>query len=85
MTGRSTPPTRGATATPFRSFLRLRCVTSSHSPCSSHSRLPTERCVKASLNILSLYGDRVPYNVCRNLEWQVQRHTILVGAHTPHT
>jgi len=22
-------------------------------------------------NILSLYGNRVPYNICRNLEWQV--------------
>ena len=21
------------------------------------------------MNILSLYGDRVPYNICRNLEW----------------
>ena len=30
-----------------------------------------ERCVKANLNILSLYGTRVPYNICRNLEWQV--------------
>ena len=29
-----------------------------------------ERCVKANLNILSLFGSRVPYNVCRNLEWQ---------------
>ena len=28
------------------------------------------RCVKADLNILSLYGERVPYNICRNLEWQ---------------
>mmetsp|Transcript_14645 Transcript_14645/g.43663 ORF Transcript_14645/g.43663 Transcript_14645/m.43663 type:complete len:438 (+) Transcript_14645:1-1314(+) len=28
-------------------------------------------CVNANLNILSLYGDRVPYNICRNLEWQV--------------
>jgi len=28
-------------------------------------------CVQANLNILSLYGDRVPYNICRNLEWQV--------------
>lgn len=27
------------------------------------------RCVDASLNILSLYGNRVPYNICRNLEW----------------
>lgn len=28
-------------------------------------------CVHANLNILSLYGSRVPYNICRNLEWQV--------------
>ena len=28
-------------------------------------------CVEANLNILSLYGTRVPYNICRNLEWQV--------------
>ena len=28
-------------------------------------------CVHANLNILSLYGQRVPYNLCRNLEWQV--------------
>jgi len=30
-----------------------------------------QRCVTAGINILSLYGDRVPYNICRNLEWQV--------------
>ena len=29
-----------------------------------------ERCVAANLNILSLYGTRVQYNICRNLEWQ---------------
>lgn len=29
------------------------------------------RCIAANLNILSLYGTRVPYNICRNLEWQV--------------
>ena len=28
-------------------------------------------CVKANVNILSLYGDRIPYNTCRNIEWQV--------------
>ena len=28
-------------------------------------------CVNANHNILSLYGDRLPYNLCRNLEWQV--------------
>ena len=28
-------------------------------------------CVKSGFNILSLYGNRVPYNICRNLEWQV--------------
>ena len=30
-----------------------------------------ERCVEANLNILSLFGQQVPYNICRNLEWQV--------------
>ena len=29
-----------------------------------------ECCVKHNYNILSLYGWRVPYNICRNLEWQ---------------
>ena len=28
-------------------------------------------CIAANLNILSLYGNRVPYNICCNLEWQV--------------
>ena len=28
-------------------------------------------CVEAGVNILALYGDRVPYNICRNLEWVV--------------
>ena len=28
-------------------------------------------CIRAGFNILSLYGERVPYNICRNLEWQV--------------
>jgi hypothetical protein len=28
-------------------------------------------CVNSNNNILSLYGDRVRYNICRNLEWQV--------------
>lgn len=30
-----------------------------------------KNCVKGNVNILSLYGQRVPYNICRNLEWQV--------------
>lgn len=30
-----------------------------------------QRCVEANLNILSLYGHRLPYNMCRNLEWMV--------------
>jgi len=30
-----------------------------------------EACIQASLNILSLYGNRVPYNICRNYEWLV--------------
>jgi hypothetical protein len=28
-----------------------------------------EACVRANANILSLYGDWVPYNMCRNVEW----------------
>lgn len=28
-------------------------------------------CVAANVNILSLFGERMPYNSCRNLEWQV--------------
>ena len=28
-----------------------------------------EKCVSANVNILSLYGDEVPYNMCRNIEW----------------
>ena len=28
------------------------------------------QCVRANVNILSLYGDQIPYNVCRNVEWQ---------------
>ena len=34
--------------------------------CDGHA----ECCVKHSMNILSLYGQRLPYNICRNLEWQ---------------
>jgi len=30
-----------------------------------------EKCVQASINMLALFGRRVPYNICRNLEWQV--------------
>ena len=29
-------------------------------------------CVNSNNNILSMYGNRMPYNICRNLEWQVQ-------------
>jgi hypothetical protein len=29
-----------------------------------------EKCVGANVNILSLFGDAVPYNLCRNIEWQ---------------
>lgn len=28
-------------------------------------------CIKESLHILRLTGDTVPYNVCRNFEWQL--------------
>ena len=41
--------------------------------CTSHggSGQHAEACVQANVNILSLYGDRIPYNICRNFEWQV--------------
>lgn len=29
------------------------------------------KCVEANVNILSLYGNEIPYNVCRNAEWQL--------------
>lgn len=39
-------------------------------------------CVKANVNILSLYGDRIPYNTCRNIEYVSEApHT--VPAHFP--
>lgn len=28
-------------------------------------------CVNANVNILSMYGKRIPYNTCRNAEWQI--------------
>ena len=31
----------------------------------------SEACVHANVNILSLYGKLVPYNTCRNVEWQL--------------
>ena len=27
--------------------------------------------MRANVNILSLYGDKIPYNTCRNIEWQM--------------
>lgn len=51
-------------------------------------------CINANLNILSLYGDAVPYNICRNLEWQVcaakgllpgQNSPVMVFARAPKT
>jgi len=42
------------------------------------------RCVAANVNILSLYGNRVPYNICRNLEWQTcAAKGMLPGQGTP--
>jgi hypothetical protein len=32
---------------------------------------PSSHTAQASQNILSLYGKRIPYNLCRNLEWQI--------------
>ena len=43
-------------------------------------------CVHSGFNILSLYGERVPYNICRNLEWQARAthtHTRQMPPHTP--
>lgn len=43
-----------------------------------------ECCVQTNNNILSLYGDRMPYNICRNLEWQVcAAKGMLPGQRTP--
>jgi len=39
--------------------------------CDNHGGDHAQSCVRSNLNILSLHGDRVPYNICRNLEWQV--------------
>lgn len=30
-----------------------------------------QHCVDRGYNILALYGQHLPYNICRNLEWQV--------------
>jgi len=49
-------------------------------------------CLKRGVNILALFGDEIPYNLCRNLEWQVcaargllpgQQSSTLVFAHEP--
>jgi len=42
----------------------------SKAPPGKKNLLHAERCVAASLNILSIFGERVPYNLCRNFEWQ---------------
>ena len=34
-------------------------------------RQHSEVCVNANVNILSLYGNVIPYNTCRNFEWQL--------------
>jgi hypothetical protein len=41
--------------------------------CAAHggSGQHAEACVKANVNILSLYGNQVPYNICRNIEWMI--------------
>lgn len=36
-------------------------------------------CVKDNMNILSLYGEQIPYNVCRNLEWQARATGTVCG------
>jgi len=37
----------------------------------TNSRTHATKCVEANVNILSLYGDQIPYNLCRNAEWQL--------------
>ena len=39
--------------------------------CHGNSKHHAESCIKQNLNILSLFGQQVPYNMCRNLEWQI--------------
>ena len=40
--------------------------------CNQHDQINhAVACVKSNVNILSLYGKLVPYNSCRNFEWQV--------------
>ena len=33
-------------------------------------------CIAANINILNLFTARVPYNICRNLEWQAQPQSV---------
>ena len=48
-----------------------------------HDGQHARRCVEANANILSLYGNEIPYNICRNLEWQVcAARGWLPGQHT---
>ena len=41
-----------------------------HAPWTQNTWGHAPRCIAANANILSLYGTRIPYNICRNLEWQ---------------
>ena len=44
-----------------------RCRKTKEPRCCHHAHV----CRRANLNILNLLAQRVPYNLCRNLEWQV--------------
>ena len=45
-----------------------RCKKTPDVRCCTHAH----RCKRANLNILNLVGGSTPYNLCRNLEWQVR-------------
>ena len=48
-------------------YTRGKIARPTHRDFDSHIRA----CMQANLNILNLIAGTVPYNVCRNLEWQV--------------
>lgn len=39
--------------------------------CGGNGNDHAQSCIRRNVNILSLYGSQVPYNICRNTEWQI--------------
>jgi hypothetical protein len=77
----STQPTPSHSIThPILSHCRTTLIPRRPSPEPLHlipSHLPQDHagsCLNSNHNILSLYGKRVQYNLCRNLEWQAHAH-----------